>query len=76
MLMNWGTNKADSEGLEAFIEASPMGKLLYANHGFQVVGTGVVTPQVDEKDKSKEWKRLEQQLSPLDFTVMWRPPLQ
>lgn len=72
--MKWGTNKADSEGLESFIEASPMGETLYINHGFEVVGVGDVTPKIGENDKSDEWRKLEQQLSPLTFVIMWRPP--
>ena len=36
MLLNLGLSKADSMGLPAFLEASPMGKPLYERFGFQI----------------------------------------
>ncbi|KAG9190382.1 hypothetical protein G6011_08470 [Alternaria panax] len=37
MLVRWGCGKADEVGVEAFLEASPMGAPMYARHGFQPV---------------------------------------
>lgn len=37
MLVRWGCEKADEAGVEAYLEASPMGAPLYARHGFQRV---------------------------------------
>jgi GNAT superfamily N-acetyltransferase len=37
MLVRWGCEKADEVGVEAFLEASPMGAPMYARHGFQPV---------------------------------------
>ena len=39
MLVRWGCQKADEVGVEAFLEASPMGAPMYARHGFQAVKT-------------------------------------
>ena len=39
MLVRWGCEKADEVGVEAFLEASPMGAPMYARHGFQPVKT-------------------------------------
>jgi GNAT superfamily N-acetyltransferase len=37
MLVQWGCEKADELGVEAFLEASPMGQPLYARYGFETV---------------------------------------
>ncbi|KAI4659442.1 uncharacterized protein J4E78_005870 [Alternaria triticimaculans] len=39
MLVRWGCEKADEVGVEAFLEASPMGAPMYARHGFQAMKT-------------------------------------
>ncbi|CAO2654109.1 Nn.00g108420.m01.CDS01 [Neocucurbitaria sp. VM-36] len=37
MLVRWGCERADEAGVEAYLEASPMGAPMYARHGFQAV---------------------------------------
>ncbi|OCL15212.1 acyl-CoA N-acyltransferase [Glonium stellatum] len=37
MLITWGTAQADEMGLDAYLEASEMGKPLYERHGFEDV---------------------------------------
>ncbi|OJD35177.1 acyl-n-acyltransferase [Diplodia corticola] len=37
MLVRWGLERADAEGLEAYVDASPAGEGLYARSGFEVV---------------------------------------
>jgi GNAT superfamily N-acetyltransferase len=37
MLVRWGCEKADEVGVEAYLEASPMGAPMYARHGFRPV---------------------------------------
>lgn len=37
MLVSWGTQRADEAGVEAYLEASPMGAPMYARHGFEPV---------------------------------------
>jgi hypothetical protein len=38
MLVAWGCEKADEAGVDAYLEASPMGAPMYARHGFKAVG--------------------------------------
>ena len=35
MLIRWGTDMADSLGIHAYLESSPMARELYAKHGFE-----------------------------------------
>jgi len=37
MLVRWGCDRADEAGVEAYLEASPMGAPMYAKHGFIAV---------------------------------------
>jgi GNAT superfamily N-acetyltransferase len=37
MLVRWGCEKADEAGVEAYLEASPLGVPLYSRHGFERV---------------------------------------
>lgn len=37
MLVRWGCEKADEAGVEAYLEASPIGAPMYARHGFLAV---------------------------------------
>ncbi|KAI9880639.1 MAG: hypothetical protein M1830_001643 [Pleopsidium flavum] len=73
LLMDWGTRKADELGLESFIEASDMGRWLYVHHEFRIMGEGDIQPYISEEEKSEEWKRYEEMMSPLKFAIMWRP---
>lgn len=38
MLLNWGLTRADAEGVETFLSASPEGIPVYEKRGFQCVG--------------------------------------
>jgi GNAT superfamily N-acetyltransferase len=64
MLMEWGTDIADSLGLRAFVQASRIGaKHLYGSHGFVDKNKeGFITVPVSEKHKNKPeigWFNLE-----------------
>lgn len=37
MLVRWGCEKADEDGVEAYLKASLIGAPMYARHGFQAV---------------------------------------
>ena len=73
LLMDWGIKLADQWGLESFIQATKMGKLLYLRHGYQVLEESNYEPELDEKVKSEEWKALEKKIGPIYNCVMWRP---
>lgn len=38
LLVEWGVRQADTEGLPAFLNSSPVGKALYERFGFRTVG--------------------------------------
>ena len=69
--MEWGLTKMDTLGLESFIEATDIGKSLYAKNGYQLVNT--VSVVIDRPDPSVEWSELSQKLLPIGYTAMWRP---
>lgn len=50
MLLKWGLEKADEEGLESYLEASPVGKSLYEKLGFKEVGR-LVLPSPENKNE-------------------------
>lgn len=37
MLLKWGLNRADNDGVPVFLSASPAGKPMYERRGFRVV---------------------------------------
>ncbi|KAI1764606.1 acyl-CoA N-acyltransferase [Hypoxylon sp. FL1150] len=41
-LLRWGLERADEEGIETFLAASPMGTPLYLSHGFEIVETVLI----------------------------------
>ena len=71
LLMEWGLAKTDVLELESFIKASEFGKGLYTKYGFQTVKD--VSVKMDVAKSSEEWKRLSEELLPIDFTALWRP---
>jgi predicted acetyltransferase len=50
MLCNWGQDEAMKRGWMLTVMASPMGKALYENLGYELVGS--VTVHVDGEDES------------------------
>jgi len=71
LLTEWGARKADESGLEAYVEASVMGKSVYEKHGFVVMS--VPELKFENPHPSEEWKRLVQGLRAEPPTLMWRP---
>lgn len=43
-LLKWGLAKADHDGLEAYLSASPMGRPLYVKNGFKLVDSEEISP--------------------------------
>jgi GNAT superfamily N-acetyltransferase len=39
MLIRWGTDRADEEGLESYLDATPEGKPVYERYGFRELET-------------------------------------
>jgi len=54
MLMRWGLQKADEEGTEAYLEASPDAKPVYEHYGFREVERLVVSLEGKEEVVGEE----------------------
>lgn len=54
LLVKWGTNQADQEGADAWLESSPMGKGAYLKAGFRVLGMDRI-PEPMAKRGYLEW---------------------
>ncbi|KAL8947502.1 MAG: hypothetical protein Q9222_006221 [Ikaeria aurantiellina] len=72
LLVDWGINKADELGLEAFIEAAMPAIPLYLRHDFKVMDNYWIDPKVSQP--SEEWERLKEQIPPIHRAFMWRSP--
>ncbi|KAI4129551.1 MAG: hypothetical protein LQ338_002187 [Usnochroma carphineum] len=70
MLVQWGTQKADELGLEAFVESTADGKPLYAKHGFHCTNEILLKGELDDMDEGL--KRLQEELTWRAY-YMWRP---
>ncbi|KAF2656092.1 hypothetical protein K491DRAFT_628904 [Lophiostoma macrostomum CBS 122681] len=70
-LMRAGIATANAHDVEAWMEASAMGRPLYEKHGF----TSVVEIQFrTEKDGASDiWRRCEHEMKPASVHAMWRP---
>ncbi|EAW15043.1 putative GNAT family acetyltransferase [Aspergillus clavatus NRRL 1] len=76
LFMKWGVSKADSLGLEAWLDASKYGAPVYEKYGFRKIQPNPVKPVPSRElteEEQKEWAICEQTILPLNATVMWRP---
>ncbi|KAF2188671.1 hypothetical protein K469DRAFT_565438 [Zopfia rhizophila CBS 207.26] len=71
LLMQWGITHADHLQIEAWMEASAMGKPLYAKFGFRVLFK--IAFDTEKRDVSDEWRKIEHEITPAPFCAMWRP---
>lgn len=62
LMMDWGIKKANEMGVEMWLDATIYGIQLYKNYGF-----------VKNHEPNAEWKRLEEELTPMTMWPMWRP---
>jgi len=69
--MQWGVDKADELDIEAWNEASAMGKPLYEKFGFRSLFRFAF--DTEKKGASDEWRRMEHEMTPYPFYAMWRP---
>lgn len=61
-MMEWGIKKADELGVDAFVEATETGKLLYEKYGFIIYYKVVVNTIIE--NPSLAWRTLEKELPP------------
>jgi len=71
LLMDYGVQKADELNLEAYIDSTDIGKLLYEKYGF-IAAEGIPFDP-SRPDPSERWQQLEKILLPFTFYPMWRP---
>jgi len=71
LIMEWGVRIADSLGINAYVEATEMGKHLYAKFGFIMVSKDEVNTSVP--NPSEEWKDMQKRFQPIPWYCMWRP---
>jgi GNAT superfamily N-acetyltransferase len=72
-VMQWGVDKADELGMECYLEASAMGQKLYERFAFGSLMR--LSYDMNRADADDTWRRLEHELTPPPFTIMWRPPM-
>ncbi|KAF7937061.1 hypothetical protein BELL_0092g00120 [Botrytis elliptica] len=71
LVMDWGVERADELGVDAYVEATETGRLLYEKYGFMTYYEVVVNTSVE--NSSTTWKNLEETLTPEPQYFMWRP---
>ena len=76
MFMKWGIEKADSMGMEAWLDSTDIGRRSYERYGFVVVVDRYLDPpmpdNLSEEDQT-EWKRIREMIPPSHNCTMWRP---
>jgi hypothetical protein len=71
MLMGAGVAMADLHGIEAWMEASSMGKAMYEQHGFRPLFR--MDFDTEKPNASDTWRRCAHEMTPGPFWPMWRP---
>ena len=73
LMMEWGTRKADELGLETWLEATPLGSMIYAKYGFGFLHTVEMYPSSELREDNNEWCHWEEVTKDLRLAVMRRP---
>ena len=71
MLVEWGLQKADELGLEAFVESTLDGKPLYESCGFTTMNEFDLRTSLPEE--TEELKKLQRDLAFRGY-FLWKPP--
>ncbi|KAF2268655.1 hypothetical protein CC78DRAFT_565162 [Lojkania enalia] len=71
LLMQVGIQRADQLNLEAWMEASVMGKPVYEKFGFRSLFK--MAFDTEKNNASDQWHKMEHEMTPQPFFVMWRP---
>ena len=73
LMIEWGTRKADELGLEAWLEATPLGSMIYARHGFGFLNMVELYPSAELREDNDKWRHWEEATKDLRMAVMKRP---
>jgi hypothetical protein len=71
MLMDWGIQQADQKSLETYIDATNIGRPLYAKYGF--LEGPKIEFALDSLEETPRRKELEKELLPFEWWPMFRP---
>lgn len=72
LIIDWGIQKSDERGLEIYMDALPLGALLYEKYDFLTCGW-VHFEAPENLEPSPKWNELKEQSLPLEFLPHWRP---
>jgi hypothetical protein len=70
MMMNWGVQQADAQGLDAWVESTEDGRGLYEAFGFVVIDRLYLDAEISAP--SEEYSKLRSKLLPLQGHIMLR----
>ena len=70
-LVRWATEKIDSRGVEACLEATVFSKPVLQRYGFMPVRNAKMN--FPKKDASEQWNRMVRELQEVPVGIMWRP---
>ena len=73
LMIERGTRKADELGLETWLEATPLGSLIYSKHGFGFLYMVELHPSAELREDNDEWRHWEEATKDLRLAVMRRP---
>ena len=73
LLLQWGTEQADKLGIEAYVEAAYLGRVVYERHGFVVMNILGLGFQLRDESPGDEWLRLVRHMEENPVAIMWRP---
>ena len=73
LMMEWGTKKADELGLETFLEATPLGSMIYARHGFHYLHMAEMCRSAEPAEDNDRLRYWQEATKDYRLAVMKRP---
>ena len=71
-MIEWGTRKADELGLETWLDATPLGSMIYTKYGFSFLHMVELYPSAELREDNDEWRYWEEATKDLRQAVMRR----
>ena len=71
LLVHWGTEQADKRGIEAYVEATYLGRSVYERYGFVMMH--IAEMSFHRECPGEEWQRLVKDMHTNPIAIMWRP---
>ena len=73
LMIEWGTKKADELGLETWLEATPLGSMIYTKNGFRLDQMVELSPPAELREDDDKWRHLEEVYKDYRLAIMRRP---